>query len=50
MNKLKKNLKPRNFLIKDLFTPKYKLRVAKSKKKWNRQLDKSSLRKEVYAA
>ena len=50
MKKSKKSLKPRNFLINDLFTPKYKLRVVKSKKKYDRQLDKSSLRKEVYAA
>ena len=44
------NKKPRNFVAKDLFTPKYKLRVVKSKKKYSRQLDKSSMRKEVYAA
>jgi len=44
------NKKPRNFVAKDLFTPKYKLRVVKNKKKYSRQLDKSSLRKEVYAA
>ena len=44
------NKKPRNFVAKDLFTPKYKLRVVKSKKKYSRQLNKSSIRKEVYAA
>lgn len=50
MKKLKKNTKPRNFLIKDLMTPKYRLRVAVDKTKYSRQLDKSSMRKEVYAA
>lgn len=42
--------KPRNLVAKDLLTPKYRLRVVKNKKKYSRQLDKSSMRKEVYAA
>lgn len=43
-------IKPRNLIAKDLLTPKYRMRVVKNKKKYSRQLDKSSIRKEVYAA
>lgn len=46
----KVSLKPRNFVAKDLMTPKYKLRVVKSKKNYDRQSDKTLIRKEVYAA
>jgi hypothetical protein len=42
------NKKPSNFVAKDLLSPKYKMRVAVSKKKYNRQQQKSSLQKEVY--
>ena len=43
-------IKPRNLIAKDLLTPKYRMRVVKNKKRYSRQLDKSSIRKEVYAA
>jgi hypothetical protein len=42
-------MKPRNLIAKDLFTPKYRMRVVKNKKKINRQKDKILLRKELYA-
>ena len=42
-------MKPRNLIAKDLFTPKYRMRVVKNKKKMNRQNDKILLRKELYA-
>lgn len=43
-------IKPRNLIAKDLLTSKYRMRVVKNKKRYSRQLDKSSIRKEVYAA
>jgi hypothetical protein len=41
------SLKPRNYVAKDLFTPKYKIRTVSSKKNYNRNLEKQKLRKEV---
>lgn len=41
--------KPRNFVAKDLRSSKYRLRVAQSKKAFNRAAEKSMLRKEFYA-
>jgi len=43
-------MKHRNLIAKDLFTPKYRMRVVENKKKVNRQNDKILLRKELYAA
>lgn len=45
-----KDKKPRNLIAKDLLTPKYRMRVAQSKKRYNRQLQKSLIAKELYAA
>jgi hypothetical protein len=45
----KKILKPRNLVAKDLLSPKYRLRVAKSQKHYNRKLQKQSFAKEFYA-
>lgn len=42
-------MKHRNLIAKDLFTPKYRMRVVENKKKMNRQNDKILLRKELYA-
>ena len=42
-------MKPRNLIAKDLFTPKYRMRVVENKKKVNRQKNKILLRKELYA-
>ena len=41
--------KPKNFVAKDLRSSKYRLRVAKSKKVFDRAAQKSMLRKEFYA-
>lgn len=41
--------KPRNLIAKDLFTPKYKMRVVVSKKMYNRQLEKRITRENLYA-
>mgnify|MGYP003349653651 CR=1 FL=1 len=41
--------KPRNLIAKDLFSPKYRIRVAASKKRYDRNASKAILRKEVYA-
>jgi hypothetical protein len=40
MKILKVKLKVRNLIAKDLFTPKYRMRVATSKMKYNRQKQK----------
>lgn len=40
-------LKPRNYVAKDLFSPKYKLRTVSSKKSYNRNLEKHRLRKDL---
>ena len=49
MNSIKiPNNKPRNFVAKDLFNAKYRMRVVNSKKKYNRQQEKSSIQREVY--
>ena len=50
MNTKELKSKPRNFLIKDLMSPKYRLRVSANKKKYNRQVEKSSYRKELHAS
>lgn len=47
MKKLK-TLKPRNFIAKDLLTPKYHMRIVESKKKYNRKIEKSLIVKELY--
>lgn len=39
-------IKPRNLVAKDLLTPKYRMRVAKSKKAYNRQSEKLMTRKD----
>ena len=41
--------KPRNLIAKDLFSPKYRIRVAISKKQYDRNVIKASLRREGYA-
>lgn len=41
--------KPRNLIAKDLFSPKYRIRVAVSKKQYDRKTDKAMLRRESYA-
>ena len=40
--------KPRNLIAKDLRTPKYRIRVAESKKNYNRQVEKLAYKKEIY--
>ena len=44
-----KELKPtiRNYLIKDLMTPKYRMRVASNIKRYNRKIDKQTIKKEL---
>lgn len=39
--------KPRNMIAKDLRSPKYRMRVAVCKKRYNRNENKNSLRKEL---
>ena len=39
-------MKPRNYLVKELFDPKYRIRVVKSKKTYNRQKEKMAARKD----
>ena len=41
-------MKPRNYIAKDLRTPKYRQRVVPSVKKYNRKNDKKSFAKEMY--
>lgn len=43
-------LKRRNFVAKDLRTPKYRMRVVSSKKLYNRKEEEQKLRKELYVA
>ena len=40
--------KPRNSIAKDLLSPKYRMRVAVSKKQYDRNAEKAVLRKESY--
>jgi len=40
-------MKPRNYLVKELFDPKYRIRVVKSKKTYNRQKEKLAYKKEL---
>lgn len=42
----KLNLKPKNLVAKDLRTPKYRMRVVQSDKKYNRAASKLQLQKE----
>jgi len=39
--------KPRNLIAKDLFTPKYHMRVVQSEKKYNRKKLKQQLKKDI---
>lgn len=44
-------LKPRDLIAKDLLTPKYRMRVVNSKKSYNRQSLKQTLKRElIYAS
>lgn len=43
-----KELKQRDLYAKDLWTPKYKLRVVKNKKSYNRQKEKMEARRGLY--
>lgn len=45
MNNLK--LKPKNIVAKDLRTPKYRMRVVQSDKKYKRSIVKTQLQKEM---
>jgi hypothetical protein len=42
-------MKPQNYVAKDLRTPKYRIRVAESRKRYNRKNDKQIFAKEMYA-
>jgi hypothetical protein len=42
-------LKPRNLIAKDLRTPKYRQRVVRGVKQYNRKNEKISFAKELYA-
>jgi hypothetical protein len=42
-------MKPRNYVAKDLRSPKYRLRVAVNRKRYNRKATKISFAKELYA-
>jgi len=42
-----KKPKPRNLVAKDLRSPKYRMRVAASKKQHDRNADKSIVRREI---
>ena len=42
--------KPRNLIAKDLLTPKYRQRVVKSKKAYNRQSEKTLTKKGSFYA
>ena len=46
---VKVSVKRRNYLVKDLRSSKYRMRVAKSKKLYDRAAQKSLSRKESYA-
>lgn len=43
------NLKPRNHTVAELRSAKYRMRVASSKKAYNRQVEKNIYKKELYA-
>jgi hypothetical protein len=43
------SVKRRNPVAKDLRSPKYRMRVVNSKKQYNRQTEKSSTKRELYA-
>ena len=47
MENLKKMEKPRNLIAKDLRSPKYKMRVVKSIKVFNRAESRNELRREL---
>lgn len=42
-----KNIKPRDLIAKDLRTPKYHMRIANTKKSYNRQVEKQSYKREL---
>ena len=42
-----KTVKQRNWVAKDLRTPKYRMRVAASKKQYDRNNEKTNTRKEI---
>lgn len=42
--------KPRNYTVAELRSPKYRMRVANSKKAYNRQVEKNLYKKELYAS
>lgn len=44
---LEKHPKPRNLVAKDLRSPKYRMRVAVSKKRYDRNVDKNIVRREI---
>jgi hypothetical protein len=47
MKNLKKILKPKNLVAKDLHTSKYRMRVAETKISYQRQSEKQKLKKEL---
>ena len=47
MKNLRKTIKPRNLVAKDLRTPKYRLRVVQSEKIYNRQSEKKAVKQEL---
>lgn len=44
---IRKAGKPRNFVAKDLRTPKYRMRVASGEKVYNRQKEKEKFKREL---
>ena len=42
-----RDVKPRNYLITDLMSSKYRMRVVDSKKDYNRQVEKQKYKKEL---
>lgn len=47
MSMIKKTVKPRNLIAKDLRSPKYRMRVAACKRNYNRKSDKQVVYKEL---
>jgi hypothetical protein len=47
MKNLKNNLVPKNYVAKDLRTPKYRMRVVDSKVKYDRKSEKTIIQKEL---
>lgn len=42
-----KNTKPRNLIAKDLYTPKYRMRVAVNAVRYNRKKNKKQIEKDI---